>query len=642
MLTGKRGRHNRSGHTRRLAWWLVAIVVIGTILGYGPATTPPTTDARTVAGVSMFADHPEDRPFDRPGREAAARFPVEHAPADAYLPAALRPGCTGGDNAIAEADQLLLNRYRLGAEPAVKLPSNPTWREDPFHDNNWLFNYHALRFVLTLEQAWALTGNRQYLDRALYLLKDWYLDNPRSSPRSTFSWNDHSTAWRAMVLACTAAITVPTWLRTALDLHGRTLASSSFYVRHGNHALNQAIGLLEVGVIRHRADWRGLAADRINHLVVESVTTAGVSREQSVEYAYYNYARYTYARSRLRASGQYVSSAFERIDKMPTFLGWATLPNGEFELIGDTTAKPAPRIAGTLAEFAATGGLAGPRPSAAIRVYGDGYAFGRTGWGDTRAFEDDAAFSLRFGPPVRYHGHVDGGSLNLYAHGRRLIVGTGTYSYNPGPYRAFFVRRRSQNTVDVIGARYSPSGWTSLLFHSRTTSAFAIAVRVRRYESVSDTRTVAFSRRLGYMIVDDRLSSATSRGYVQMWHLFPGSRPVVGGRTVRTTASGGNVVIKQLALAPTITIVKGQTQPVQGWRTFRFNSRVAAPAILARRSGRSARFLTLIAPVPTATTRVRVVSSRYWSDGFSVVVSIGGRTERMTLHGTTISVTSLN
>ena len=562
---------------------------------------------------------------------------------DEWTPPTLRDGCRVSGDAVAKADLLLRNRYQLGAEPYVTLPADPTWGEDPFRDYNWLFNYHTLRFVLSLEQAWAQTGSSEYLDRAMFLLRDWYIDNPRSNPPSPFSWNDHATAWRAMVLACTAEIVAPpTWLRAALDLHGATLASSSFYVRHGNHALNQAIGLLDVGAVRNRSDWKALAADRINTLVVESVTSSGVSIEQSIEYTYYNYARYSYARIRLRATGQPISSAFARVDRMPTFLGWASLPNGQYELIGDTQAHPVPAIRGTLAEFVATAGSSGPKPLSTTRIYGAGYAFGRTGWGENRPFEDEIAFSLKFGPPVRFHGHVDGGSLNVYGFGRRLIVGSGTYSYNPGPFRDYFVGRRSQNTVDVSGARYVRSGATSFLFQSRTPSAFAVSVRVRRYEAISDTRTVAFSRRLGYLVVDDRLSASTSHTYTQMWHLFPGASIAKSERIVRTTSTGGSVVIRQLALAPTISVVRGSTNPIKGWRTLHYNSKVTAPAVLAKRTGRSARFLTLIVPVPSPTTGVRVLYLRYSSKGFSVIVSVGGKREQMTLDGSTVSVRSLN
>jgi hypothetical protein len=64
--------------------------------------------------------------------------------------------------------------------------------------------------------------------------------------------------------------------------------------------------------------------------------------------------------------------------------------------------------------------------------------------------------------------------------------------------------------------------------------------------------------------------------------------------------------------------------------------------VLAGRTGRSARFLTLIVPLRTATTSMKVLYFRSTPSGFSVVVSIGGKREHMILRGTSVSVRSLN
>ncbi len=400
----------------------------------------------------------------------------------------LRAGCDVSGNVVAAADRLLQGRYTLGSEPTVRLPRNPTWRENPFHDDNWLFDYHSLRFVLKLEAAWARTGERRYLDRAIFLLRDWLRDNPRSAPRSRFSWDDHATAWRAMVLACTAEIVpMSSWLHAALILHGSTLADPRFYVRHGNHALNQSIGLLDIGCLLRRAGWMSLASSRIDALVAETIDAQGVSNEQSIGYEYYDYERYRAAERRLRACGRVVPSAFARVDRMPTFLGWATLPNGEYELIGDTHAGQAKPIPGTLAEFAATAGASGPRPFGTFATYVAGYAFGRSGWGETRPFADETAFAVRYGRGRAYHGHADGGSLTVYGYGSRLIVGSGTYSYNAGPFRTYFLGRSAQSVVTVGGVPYRASATTPLLFRAETPDALALGVRVQGYPGVRDT-----------------------------------------------------------------------------------------------------------------------------------------------------------
>ena len=555
----------------------------------------------------------------------------------------LREGCDAGTNPIPAANRLMANEYRLTPKPTVRLPANPTWRENPFHDNLWQFHYHSLVYVLQLEGAWARTGENRYLDRAVFLLRDWLRDNPRSNPPSPFSWNDHSTAWRAAVLACTAEIVpVSTWLRQALLLHGSTLADPAFYRRHGNHALNQSIALLDVGHVLNRTDWMQLASARINALIEESVDVQGVTNEQSIGYQLYNYRRYLSAEDRLHACGQPISRAFARVAKMPTFLGWATLPNGEYELIGDTSAAAATSIPGTLAEFAATAGTSGPPPAADFMAYDAGYAFGRTGWGAARPFADEVAWSMRYGPGVQIHGHADGGSLNVYGHGSRLLVGSGTYSYNPGPYRTYFLGRTAQNVVTVDGVAYRPGATTPLLGDVVTRTAFGVTVRIQGYAGISDVRSVAFSRRLGFLLVDDRLTGTSPRRFVQLWHLAPDSHPAISGRTVRTAQAGGDVVIRQLADAGAIDVVKGETAPIQGWLTYTYNTKVAAPVVETSQRGSSVRFLTLIAPVTAPTVPVQVTSVVLRSDGYSAVVRVGGHTDRVVVRGTEVTITAVN
>ncbi len=625
-----------------------------------PTPTPAATPAATTDPVVIEAAPPTPGPLVEPAPTATPTPDPNATPTPTPTPdpnatptptptatptppfKVLRDGCAVAGNAVPAADALMADRYRLGTRPATVLPHDPTWRENPFRDVNWLFNYHSLRFVLKLEAAWAQTGQRRYLDRALFLLRDWYVSNPRAHPRSGMSWDPHATAWRASVYECTAEIVpMTTWLKGALLLHGSTLASSTFYVRHGNHALNQAIGLLDIGCFLRRATWLDLASGRINTLIGESVDSQGVTNEESIGYQEYNYNRYLAAERRLKACGRAASPMFARVDRMPTFLGWATLPNREYEMIGDTEAARGISVPGTLSEFTASGGTTGSPPTSGFRVYRAGYAFGRSGWGATRPYVDETAFSVRFGPGRRYHGHADGSALTLYGLGSRLIVGSGKYTYSSSPYRTYFLGRTAQNVVAVEGLRYRAGAFTSLLYQVATADAYGLAVRVTGNPGVADTRSVVYSRTGGYLVVDDRLSGTISRTFTQLWHLAPGSAPTVSGRTIRTHAAGGNVVISQLAGTSRTSIVVGRTSPIQGWRSYSYNHRVRAPAVRIRKTGRSAHFITLIVPVRDPSTPIRVLSLAVRSGGYTLIVSIGGHTERLVVDGSRVSVTQL-
>ena len=576
---------------------------------------------------------------DRPGPTTAAAA----AAALASAPAATYPSrCRFTSQPLARATELMANRYLLSPHPIVTLPADPTWRENPLHDANWLFQYHAMRYVLDLFTAWHDTGTAAYRDRGLFLLRDWAASNPRSNPPSAYSWNDHSTAYRAVVLACAADLTgMPTWLHDALVVHGQTLASPSFYVGVGNHALNQSIGLLEVGRVLHRDDWMRLARDRMNRLVLASVDEQGVSNEQAAFYQAYNYNRYKLARSRLIAVGLTPGAGFARVDLMPRFLAHASVPNGEYEMIGDTEAVALPSYDGTWTQFVATAGAAGPTPPL-VAAYADGYQFARTGWGTNRAFADETAIAIRWGPPPRtVHGHPDGTSFTLYGWGSRLLVAPGKYTFNTGAWRSYFTSRRANNVVTVDGLSWNRGAATTRISRAVTSTLVDVRLRTFGFAGVTQDRRITWSRRLGYAIVEDRATAATSHTYRQLWHLVHDARPTVGVRTVTTQRPRGNLLIRQLLGTPSLRVVTGATDPIQGWISYRYGTRVAAPVVQAIKSGTSVRYLTLVAPTELA-PEVQVTNLRVTSGGYAVTITVGGRSERVIASGSGVSITPLS
>jgi hypothetical protein len=564
--------------------------------------------------------------------------------AHAALPADYPSWCDYSGDPVVHADQLLANQYVLAPHPLVTLPATPTWGENPLHDANWQFQYHAMRYVLDLFAAWASTGTTAYRDRGVALLRGWYQRNRVAPFPSRYSWNDHSTAFRAVVFACAAdLLPMTSWLRSALNLHGQVLANPRFYVGVGNHALNQSIGLFEVGRVLHRTDWMLLARSRLNALVVKSVDVQGVGNEQSGFYQNYNYARYKLARDRLASVGLASGTGFSRVDKMPQFLAVGTLPNGQYELIGDTEATRVPSYPGTWTEFVATQGAVGtPPPTASI--YTDGYLFARTGWGpasgSTRAFADETYLSARWGPPARtVHGHPDGTAITLYAWGSRLLTGPGKYSFNPVAMRAYVLSRAANSVVTADGLAWRKVSTT--LHGSRVNSAVAdVRLRVNGYSGVTQTRRITWSRSLGYVLVEDRATSLIPRTFRQQWHLVEDAAPVISGMTAVTARARGNLLIRQLAGRPTLRVVMGAKGPLQGWISYRYGEAVAAPVLQAIRWGRSVRYLTLLVPAEGAPSAT-VSNLRLTGTGYAVTITIGGRSERVVAGATSVVITDV-
>jgi hypothetical protein len=581
--------------------------------------TPTKSAARTVVGRTVLATVVAIAALSttHPTTSAAAR----QAGIDCRIP---------GEPRIDTAEQVRRGSLKLGPFPTFRLPANPTWRENPYRDVNWAFRYHTLRWVVPLIRTWLATGDSWYVRRASFLTRDWLRDNPRSAPRSGAAWGDLQTAWRAMVLACFVE-TVPgaTWARTALANHGRVLALSSFYRGAGNHALGQNRALIVAGCLLRRGDWVRIGVARLTRLVVGSVDSQGVTNEQAVFYQFYNYQGYRSAADRLRQCGRSVPSALRRIDRMPDFLAHATLPDRSYWMLGDTSRLRAATLRGTSAEFAATAGASGRRPTDTFRAFGAGFAFGRSGWGERRAYADEAAYSVRFGPGLRFHGHADHASLTLYSYGKRLIDDSGMFTYNNNGWRAFAMGRRAHNVVTVDGLRYRASSSASLAYSRTNARRDELVVVDRGYAGVTQRRRVLFSRLGGYLVVEDRLSTRATRTFRQLWHLDVGARPVVSGRTVRTTRASGNLRIIQLAARPSVRVVAGRVAPVQGWISETLSHRRAAPVVIGSVRGRSVRYLTLLVPVRGPDDPVRVTNVRLTSAGWSFDIDVAGIRERV-------------
>gem|GEM_PF-1102196 len=604
----------------------------------GPSPKPSPTVAPILDGVPLSDAGPSRAQaaggVQRTGPHARALVTTSDVP--------LSQDCRNSSDPVATADELMANGYRLGTWPLFTLPADLKWTENPPADANWAFQLHSARYVLDLIAASRITADLAYQDRGLALLQDWIKDNPRHSSPSIWAWNDHSTALRAVVLACTADLTpMTTWLHDSLILHGETLADPGFYRMHGNHALNQNIGLLEVARVLGRADWLTLASNRMNTLITESIDSEGITNEQSVGYELYNYKRYRLAENRMLAVGLTPGDAFARLDLMPEFLAQATIPNGYLEMIGDTSGIQKASITGTTAEFAATSGASGPKPTRAIVRFRAGYLFARTGWGEHRPAADETFFSVNWGAGPVFHGHPDGENLTLASFGSRLLVDPGLYSYTSSSYRTFFKSRSANNVVTIDGATWNTAATTRLLGYTATSHYVDVRLGTAGYAGVNQTRHVTYSRGLNYLLVEDRNDSSSVHTYRQLWHLSEDSRPAVGASSVWTQKAKGNLIVRQLAGAPKLDLVKGRTSPVQGWISYSYGTKVAAPVAEAVQTGSHVRYLTLIVPSsgrPTAKASQLVLTST----GYSVTITIGVHSERVTVSGSSIWMHTLS
>jgi hypothetical protein len=280
---------------------------------------------------------------------------------------------------------------------------------------------------------------------------------------------------------------------------------------------------------------------------------------------------------------------------MGDFLSHATMPNGQYVMIGDTGRRDATGDSSSEAEFAASAGTSGSSPNSVSKLYDAGYFFSRSGWGGDQAFEDEVFLSVRFGPGRTFHGHEDGGSITLYGYGSSLLIDSGKYTYNSGPWRDYFVGPLAHNGVLVEGVPYSEGQPTELQYIDRTDEYDFLSLERPIAEDATWSRDILFAR-AGYVVVVDRISQSEPRPVHQLWHLVQDAEPDVQGNSVVTQRTRGNLALMQLAETESISIVQGSEDPVQGWVSYDFGVREPAPTVVATNSGETVVFVTLLAP----------------------------------------------
>ncbi|MFI7059361.1 heparinase II/III family protein [Kribbella sp. NPDC050124] len=606
-------------------WVLVVGLVVAGIAGGsgGVATAGPSEDG---PGIAIAADLPEpDEAQFLP--EATNVVPATAAPAgdvrtksQAELQAEAAaagtytcPGFSTVDDAT-PLSYVMNDYYAWGGFKAVKVGNgsgNINWKLNPYNNSSWYMWFHSLRWLGQGIIA-AGKGDANAIAHVTTIVSDWVLDNPYSWKANVGAWE--STMHRTNVIICTRqavlsglkVTTLPPrylWLDTALINHARFLIN--YWSGAWNHGTDESIALFGVGCTLNRADYKTLAQQRLASGITTAIDSQGSTNEQSTAYAQFNYALWGRAVDVLRACGADPGTTITaRRALMARWLALATNSMGLLHQIGDSEVIRTAPVAGTPLEYAGSLGASGTAPAQRVGLYSAGYVLGRSGWGTRTTFAAQAAYSIRYGPARKLHGHSDHMSLTYTARGRDIVIDGGHAGY--------------QNTVWRTWAK-SPFAHSSMT--TPRTADRLPATKLTRYalKSTSDfyefsdvpgtgisrVRAVLVVRNPDLVVTLDRASSTTAQQFQTLWHLPSDQKATVYSRTTALAARAGDgtrtilfqVPYRQALPRGAILLKQAQTNPIQGWHFPKITIRRSAPTLMFARAGTSASILSFIAPV---------------------------------------------
>jgi hypothetical protein len=373
----------------------------------------------------------------------------------------------------------------------------------------WELSRH--QFLVTLAQAYQLSGDRRYVDRVFALLDEWCAANPYGiginwSSSLEVAFRVMSWSWTLMLLRRTPELTPDRLARLQGMIRQHALHIErylSYYFSPNTHLTGEALGLVYAGVVfaesPDAARWRDSGRRILVDEARRQVTSDGVYFEQASCYHRYTVEIYLHflilARQNRLSVGPDVPAIVLRM--LEWLLGMMQ-PDRTMPPIGDadggwllplvrrtpTDCRGIFSVAAALfeqPEFAWAAG--GPAPELLWMLGSDGLRrFGRLGFrapgaSASRAFRVGGYAVMRSGwqpdahqlivdvgplgcPVTSAHGHADLLSVQLSAFGEAYVVDPGTYCYTGEPkWRNYFRSTAAHSTILIDGRNQAePTG----------------------------------------------------------------------------------------------------------------------------------------------------------------------------------------
>jgi hypothetical protein len=357
------------------------------------------------------------------------------------------------------------------------------------------FNY-----LISLGEAYWLTGDGKYGKKFVYLISDWIRNNP---VKQGLNWNStievgiRVANWIAgwYFFKGSEAITpefVPKFLNS-LIIHGRFIKSNLEYTEglSSNHYISNIVGLFYLGVFlpefRETEEWLSFSIRELENEIEKQVYSDGVDFEASTCYHRLVLELFFYAALLARVNGiDFSSDYLSRLKKMFDFVLYTLKPDGKMPQIGDNDS-------GRLHKFEAgekeildmkyllnLGAIFFGEARYKIKEFGLSpetlWIFGPEGLGDwgkmpertiaglkSKSFSDAGIYIMREGRNYSIvssgpngqngnggHSHNDKLSFEGFIDGEEVFVDPGTYVYTSYPkWRDKFRSTRFHNTVMI-------------------------------------------------------------------------------------------------------------------------------------------------------------------------------------------------
>ncbi|SFL84418.1 heparinase II/III family protein [Rugamonas rubra] len=453
----------------------------------------------------------------------------------------------------AAADAILAGRWNVFALRGAQLGFPPRWNCDPktgthapmglgkqidyrservVGDIKYLWEPSRHLELVTLAQAWRVSGEQRYADGARALLQSWFEQCPY--PQGVHWTSSLELAVRLLNWACAwellggassplfAGAEGQRFQRQWLDsVYQHCHFIQGYFSRHSsanNHLFGEYMGLFVASLVwpcwPASARWQALARRGLEVEALKQNTADGVNREQAVYYQHEVMDMMLLCQLFGQVHGAGFSAAYlERLERLADFIAALLDAGGNMPMIGDADDAQMVRLAhdgawspyrSLLASCAVLFGRADFKRKAG--AYDDKSrwllgAAGLLGWDSlaapaeerpVQAFPEGGYYLLGngFGTPaevrlvadcaplgylsIAAHGHADALAFTLSLGGEEFLIDPGTYAYHTQKaWRDYFRSTAAHNTVCVDGQDQSEIGGNFMWLRKANASLLA-------------------------------------------------------------------------------------------------------------------------------------------------------------------------
>ncbi|HEY4373055.1 MAG TPA: alginate lyase family protein [Burkholderiales bacterium] len=388
------------------------------------------------------------------------------------------------------------------------------FKDDQYGDIKYLWEPNRHLHLVTLAQAYRLSGDVSHAQALFRLLDSWFEQCPHplgpnwaSAMEAALRLINWSLCWQLLGGAASplfadaaGAALRARWLESVYLHTGFVRQNLSLYSSANNHLIGELTGIFIASrtwphwkEMRH---WGAQARRRLEQECLAQNGADGVNLEQASSYHLFVFEYLLIAGLCARSGDDFSAAYWQRLEAMADYLCFLGSFGAELPSIGDcddaSVARLSPlddfdmrramlgaaalafgradlaRAAGALDEHAAwlVGADAGVRFEALLHAPADrppredfpdgGYYGLRGAQGRLRALFDIGPLGYT---RIAAHGHADALAVLLWLDGRPLLIDAGTYCYNDRPqWRGYFRGTAAHNTVRVDGLDQSVSG----------------------------------------------------------------------------------------------------------------------------------------------------------------------------------------